>query len=341
MTHPADCRLFGRAFDIACDRNKVAICLLWLALGVLGLELLVYASTGLHLWQTSEVYAAAVALWQQRPWACLGLASCAAAWFYVWGCYLLGAVYRMCAVELASGEIAGARRALAYSGKRYGSLLWSKATLLIVLAFLAGAMALVGRLLGLALLHLPTPVAAPLVVLLWLLALAVGLLASLLALAWLCSSSFMFAAVAMDGTDHYDAVSRSIMYFYHSLPRFAARQSLALVYGAVVFALFAGFAIAAWQLAYLVAGCGAAPACLPTLWHPFVCLTTTGVGTPANVLLGWLPILYWGTIVSFAVSLYITLQTIVYALQRHAVDAIPIAVIADANTTSHCEKENI
>jgi len=138
--------------------------------------------------------------------------------------------------------------------------------------------------------------------------------------------NLMLAAVSVDGSESFDAISRAFSYVYARPWRYILYHLIAVLYGTAC-VIFVGFLVkVAISTAVVTAwiGAGSVPGGFgdivaqlfehgsnPTGWVDGICGVLISI--PVLLVVG----MFWG----FVVSLFITLKTIIYYLLRKSVDA--------------------
>jgi len=253
-------------------------------------------------------------------------------WVAVWSVFGT-AICRSAAVEFAREQSTHTWGALRFGVTRAPAVLGG-----LLLPFVA--VVLLGGWLGLGGLVSALPFAGPVVLaVVWGLQLVVGVLLMVVLLGLACGWPLMFATVAVEGTDAFDALSRSYNYLYERPLRQLAQVAATLVLGS--FATFSVLLMAQWvvQLTLWGTSWGASREVLddfarqipPLLraesvaWDPTGGergAGETGVGwgvIPAWIVTGWFRLL--ATLVAgFVHSLFFSSQTVMYFLLRQSVD---------------------
>jgi hypothetical protein len=150
----------------------------------------------------------------------------------IWG-VIGGAITRIAAVQIARQEKIGAREALTFTLKRYLSLISAPIFPLIFIAVVVVAMILFGVLLMIPILG------EFLGGLLWPLMILAGLGIAVL-LVGLVGWPMMAATISTEGTDSWEAVSRSYSYVFGKPWHYVFYSAIALLYGALLI-FFVGF----------------------------------------------------------------------------------------------------
>lgn len=241
-----------------------------------------------------------------------------------------GALCRIAALQFAQGEKPGLTEALRFSGRRFTSFFTAPLTPLIIIAF----MGLFVFLLGLA---GNIPKAGELIVGIGLpAALAGGALVAVLIIGAVAGLGLMFPAVAYDGSDCFDSISRSFSYVYAQPARMAFYSVIAAVYGAVCYVVVRFFAflmlwVTHWFLRLGIWTDSSTEGVnkLTAIWPKPKLMDL--LGSSEIVPVGWAEL--WasrlvylfvlvviGLMVSFIISFYFSANTVIYSLMRNRVD---------------------
>jgi hypothetical protein len=161
----------------------------------------------------------------------------------IWS-YFGGAIARIAAFEIAKdGERIETRKALQFAKRKFWSFFWAPLICLIGLLFF-GFCNYVGGFIGHALDFFPGGGLGSIVVALLLpLALLSGFIMTLIGVGTLTGLPLFLPAVAAEGTDSFDAVSRGFSYVYSRPWHFLGYQGLSAVYGYVSIGFVILFAI--------------------------------------------------------------------------------------------------
>ena len=163
----------------------------------------------------------------------------------IWS-YFGGAIARIAAYEIAKdGERIETRKALQFARRKFWSFFW--APLICVIGFFFFALCnyaggMVGSLLDLA------SIGAPLVALLLPLALLSGFIMTLICVGTVTGLPLFAPAVAAEGTDSFDAVSRGFSYVYSRPWHYIWYQLVSSVYGYICIGFVILFAISMCHL---------------------------------------------------------------------------------------------
>jgi hypothetical protein len=241
-----------------------------------------------------------------------------------------GAVCRIAALQFARGEKPGLTEALRFSTKRFVNFFTTPLAPVGIIIFIG----LFVFLLGLA---GNIPRAGELIVGIGMpLALFAGVLVTVIVIGAVAGLNLMFPAVAYDGSDCFDAISRSFSYVYARPWRMVAYTAIAAVYGSFCYVFVRLFAflllwITRWLLQLgLWADNGSKEINkLAAIWPKPELRYLVRFSPPAQanwtewaaaflVYLSLLVIV--GLAVSFIISFYFSANTIIYSLMRNKVD---------------------
>jgi hypothetical protein len=246
-------------------------------------------------------------------------------------CVFGGAICRCAALEFARDEKPGLTEAFRFSGQKASSLL-AAPFVPIAIILLLGSMVFFLGLAG----NLPGGVGDLITGLGLTSALLIGLLLVFLLTGTIAGAGLMLPAVAYEGSDGLDAISRSFMYVFNRPWKMLLYTLTATVWGTIsyLFARFFAFLvlIVTYFLLYLGYSCRADGAeKLAGLWPRPEFLNLVGID--AEVSMNWsqsissflihLAVLFVvGLIVAFVTSFYFSASTIIYALMRESVDGV-------------------
>ena len=261
------------------------------------------------------------------------------AWFLLVWSLFGGAIARIAAVHVARDEKISVRQALRFSISKVLSFLFAPLIPLLIILFIAAVVAATGWVL----LHIP--VAGPIIMgLVFFLALLAGFIMTLVALGTLGGFNLMFPTVAVEGSDSFDAISRSFSYVFARPWKMLFYTVVAIAYGALTYLFVRLFIYVLLLMTHFSVGwwLGGQPS---RYWHG----PLPGSGEPPAVLwpapdwdnltynvdyahLKWSEkiaageISFWvyltiGLLGAFAISFYFSANTIIYYLMRREVDA--------------------
>ena len=242
-----------------------------------------------------------------------------------------GAICRIAAVHVARDEKLSIRAALVFSVEKFLSFMCAP---LIPLGLLAaiGLVTAVASLVG------AIPGVGPVVMgLAFILALIAGLAMAGLLVGLVGGFNLMYPTVAVEGSDSFDAISRSFSYLYARPWRLAVYTVVSLVYGSACYLFVRLFIYLVLSLTHTFVGLGVfthadsgAPL-LSALWpSPSTAGRLTysvdglGLSFPQEVGAGliWFWVhLFIALLGAFVVSFYFSSNTIIYYLLRREVDA--------------------
>jgi hypothetical protein len=243
-----------------------------------------------------------------------------------------GAIARIAAIHVARDEKISISQALRFSTTKFPSFVFAPIIpLLIVL--IVGLVVTVGGLIG------NIPGIGPVIVgLFFFLALAAGFVMTLVLLGTGGGFNLMYPTIAVEGSDSFDAISRSFSYVYARPWRMLFYTLVAIVYGAICYLFVRLFLAIMLTLTHHFVGAGMfkdiagnVPIDLwNTMWP-----TPTASRLPYNIdtlslsgpqSLGAFLVALWvylaiGLLGAFAISFYFSANTIIYYLMRREVDA--------------------
>jgi hypothetical protein len=258
-------------------------------------------------------------------------------YFILFGIYSLvlwaifgGAISRIAAVHVARDQKMSIRSALRFSISKFLSFLFAPIIpLLIILAL--GVIVTIGSVLG------NIPFFGPIIVgALFFLALAAGFVMTLVLLGLLGGFNLMYPTIAVEGSDSFDAISRSFSYLYALPWRLAFYTVVAVIYGALAYLFVRLFIFLMLAMAHKFVGMGMfvhANSTAP-LWAAMWPSPATAARLSYDVdfltlspgqSLGAFLISFWVYLVitilgAFAISFYFSANTIIYYLMRQEAD---------------------
>jgi hypothetical protein len=246
-------------------------------------------------------------------------------------CIAGGAICRLAALQFARGEKPGLTEAMHYGFKRFIALFTAQLIPIAIIAFIGVLIFILGLITNI-------PWTGELIMAVSLpLALLGGALIALVAIGLLAGFNLMPPAIAYDGSDAFDAISRSFSYIYAKPWAFGFYSVLAAVYGAVcyMFVRFFAFLILFSSHKFLQLGVFTQAGSesgnkLNALWPEpdFMNLLTNPSRLTPNTwsqsvgaFLIYLCVLFIvGLVISFIISFYFSANTIIYSLLRKRVD---------------------
>ncbi len=256
--------------------------------------------------------------------------------FWIWALLVWsvfgGAIARIAAVHVARDEKLSVRHALRFSTGKVLSFIFAPIIPLLIILAIGLALAIGG-------LQLYIPYVGPIAVgILYFIGIAAGFVMSLVLIGTIGGITLMYPTIAVEGSDSFDAISRSFSYIYARPWRVIWYGLVALVYGALTYLfvrLFVFFLLGlshyfiAWFLTDYGQGRWQAMWPSPTLYpFPMGSLSYSvnfdalnwGEAIGAGVLSFWVYLVI-GLLGAYIISYYFSANTIVYYLLRRNVDA--------------------
>ncbi len=241
-----------------------------------------------------------------------------------------GAICRISALQVARGEKPGLTGALLYSTKRFTNFVTAPIAPITIIIFIGIFIFLLG-LLG------NIPRIGELIVGIGLpLALFAGVLITVVVIGTFAGFNLMFPAIAYDGSDCFDAISRSFSYIYAKPWRMLFYTSISAVYGSICYIFVRFFAflsllICHWflRLGLWVKNGSHEINKLEAIWpepefmrllDPSALAATNWTETTAAFLVYLFLLVFIGLVVSFIINFYFSANTIIYSLLRNKVD---------------------
>lgn len=251
-------------------------------------------------------------------------------WFLLIWSIFGGAICRIAAVDVTREEKMAVRQALRFSMGKILSFIFAPLLPLGTFIFLGAILALAGFIL------LHVRFLGPVVLgFFFFLALGIGIVMVLILLGLAGGFNLMYPTIAVEGSDSFDAISRSISYTYHRPWRLIGYFLVAVIYGAITY-LFARYVIwlvlalthyfVGWWLTgqagihwNLIWPLPSSESPLPYSWA-FDPTFNFGDKLGADLIAFWV-YLFIALLGAFAISFYFSASTIVYVLMRAKVDA--------------------
>ena len=239
-----------------------------------------------------------------------------------------GAICRIAALQFARGEKPGLTEALRFSGKRFLSFFTAPLTPVAIIIFIGVFVFLLG-LMG------NIPRVGELIMGIFMpLALIAGSLIAVVLIGAVAGFNLMFPAVVYDGSDCFDAISRSFSYVYSRPWRMGFYTAVAAVYGAICYMFVRFFAFLLLIVTYGLLDIGVfneagGASKLVRIWAKPEFFNL--LGQNAEVSMNWAEgitaylirlflLVVVGLVVSFIISFYFSANTIIYSLMRNKVD---------------------
>jgi hypothetical protein len=254
------------------------------------------------------------------------------AWFLLIWSIFGGAISRIAAVHVARDEKISVRQALRFSISKVLSFLFAPLIPLLIILVIGVIVAAVGVVLTY------FKVVGPIIMgAIFFLALLAGFIMTLVALGTIGGFNLMFPTVAVEGSDSFDAISRSFSYVFARPWRMLWYTLLALIYGGIAYLFVRFFIFMMLSLTHFFVGwwlgSGArqywdVPATSiwpPPTWDSLTYNVNYGnlkwsEDTAAGLISFWV-YLTIGLLGAFAISFYFSANTIIYYLMRREVDA--------------------
>jgi hypothetical protein len=255
-------------------------------------------------------------------------------WFLTIWAIFGGAIARIAAIHVARDEKLSVRAALGFSLGKFLSFV-SAPLIPLVIVLVVGMVPLIAGLLS------SIPGVGVIVYLvmtaLFVLILAAGFVMTLVLLGTFGGFNLMYPTIAVEGSDSFDAISRSFSYVYARPWRMLFYTIVAIIYGALCYLFVktfiwlmlslthyfvgAGFVADAPSLAPLWTTMWPGPQLSPTLSYDIDFLTLRVDQDIAAFFLAFWVYLVIATLGAFVISFYFSANTIIYFLLRNDVDA--------------------
>jgi hypothetical protein len=257
--------------------------------------------------------------------------------WYVWA-YFAGAICRIAAVEIARDERITLNEALAFAREKFRSVFYAPVAVVLVIALVAVIPLLIGLLAGVlpwGLGQLLAGTALPLV-------LFFGFLMAFLAVGLGCSCLLMVPTISVEGTDGFDAISRSMSYLYARPWRFLWCKLVAVVYGVPCIGFVAAFAGLMVLLGIGTARLGMGSAAFSEMndfWRLSGSLPSSFFGVIAAIVYATWMYLFIACVVGYAISYALTSHTIIYMILRRTEDATEMTEVFEEEEDWEDEQE--
>jgi hypothetical protein len=235
-----------------------------------------------------------------------------------------GAICRIAALQFAQGEKPGLGEALRFSRKKFLSFFSAPLAPVGIIIFIGVFIYLLG-------LAGNIPRAGELIIGIFIvLALLAGALIAIILIGTVAGFNLMFPAVAYDGSDCFDAISRSFSYVYSKPWRMGFYTAVAAVYGAICYIFVRFLAFLLLFVPYVVLRIGVFNNNrLARVWarpdfgnlHVWSTATSANWSESLAAFLIYLAVLVVvGLLASFLISFYFSANTVIYSLMRNRVD---------------------
>ena len=263
-------------------------------------------------------------------------------WFLLIWSLFGGAISRIAAVHVARDEKISVRQALRFSISKVLSFLFAPLIPLMIILVIGVVVSATGW----ALLHIPW--VGPIVMgLVFFLALLAGFIMTLVALGTIGGFNLMFPTVAVEGSDSFDAISRSFSYVFARPWRMLFYTAVAIAYGALTYLFVRMFLFVMLMLTHFFVGwwlgeggqpdrhwngpppgsMGQPPAVMwPAPQWEDLTYDVDYAHLKASERIAAGAISFWvymtiGLLGAYAISFYFSANTIIYYLMRREVDA--------------------
>lgn len=265
-----------------------------------------------------------------------------------------GAICRIASLLFARGEKPGLFQALRFSTKKFFSFFAAPLiplAIIIVVGILIFLLGLIANIpfIGELIMGISIP-----------LALVAGTLITIIAIGAIAGFNLMFPAVAYDGSDCFDAISRSMSYIYAKPWHMGFYSAAALIYGAICYIFVRFFAFLLLFITHLFLAIGVftdssgkeadklsaiwPESSFTTLVGPLSFTNTNFSESIAAFLVYICLLLIVGLVIAFVISFYFSANTIIYSLMRNRVDGTDLEEIytyyEDTDVLMEAEKQN-
>ncbi|HWE01458.1 MAG TPA: hypothetical protein VG326_03540 [Tepidisphaeraceae bacterium] len=250
-----------------------------------------------------------------------------ASWFLVVWAIFGGAIARIAAVHIARDEKISIRQALRFGAAKLLSFVFAP-LIPVTIIFVFGLMIAAGGLL------LYIPVLGPIAVgAFFILALVAGLIITLVAVGTVGGFNLMYPTIAVEGSDSFDAISRSLSYVFARPWRMLFYTIVSVVYGSLCFIFVRYFVYLMLAFTHFFVQAflaGKAGQYWPAIWpavsdqdltyHINYQALAWSEAIAATLIAMWV-YLVLSFLAAFVVSFYFSSNTLIYFLMRREVDA--------------------
>jgi hypothetical protein len=238
-----------------------------------------------------------------------------------------GAISRIAAVHVARDEKISLRQAISFSCGKILSFIFAPLIPIIIILVIGFVVAVGGLLFY-------VPWIGPVVfACLFIGGLLAGFVMTLVATGMIGGLNLMYPTVAVEGSDSFDAISRSFSYVFARPWRMLFYTAVALLYGAVCYAFAHWFIFVMLKLTHLFASWwlkGQPGLYFPQIWpspqvqslvfRPNFEVLKGTESVAASIIRLWIDLVI-ALLGAFVISFYFTASTIIYYLMRQEVDA--------------------
>ncbi len=258
-----------------------------------------------------------------------------------------GGLCRIAALQFAGNEKPGITEAMRFSAKRFTSFFTVPLTPVAIIIFIGLFIFLLGLICNI-------PRLGELITGIFMLpALIAGALITIVLIGTVAGFNLMFPAIVYDGSDCFDATSRSFSYIYSKPWRMGFYTAIAAVYGAICYTFVRFFVflllwVTRWFLQFGIWANNSSQTVnkLAAIWpepsfmvlRPPPPAALNWSESVATFLIYLVLLVVIGLLISFVISFYFSANTIIYALMRNRVDNTALQDIytpaAEAKTES-------
>jgi len=251
-------------------------------------------------------------------------------------CLAGGSIARISALQFAGSQKPGLTEAVRFGISKFGSLFAAPLLAMGIIVVAGLCISVVGLLANIWFIgELILAISMPL-------ALAAGVVISLFLIGTVAGFNLMWPAVAYDGSDYLDVISRSLSYIYRRPWSMALYTIVAAVYGAIcyMFVRLFTFLVLAATYAFLQLGIFVNNSNqvdkLTAIWSKPEFMNLFGSVEPAAAnwsqsaaafIINLSVLVVVGLLVAFVLSFYFSANTIIYALMRKKVNNTPLEEI--------------
>ncbi len=249
------------------------------------------------------------------------------AWFLLVWAVFGGAIARIAAVHFARDEKISVRQALRFSFSKVLSFIFAPIIPVLIILVIGVVVAAGGLLLYI-------PVIGPILVgALFVLALLGGAIMTLVVIATAGGINLMYPTIAVEGSDSFDAISRSFSYVFARPWKMLLYTLIALIYGSITFIFCRYFVYIMLAMTQFFVGWflhGQSARYWPQIWPPvsdadlsyhIIFPALAWSEKVAAVLIALWVYLVLGLLGGYVLSFYFSANTIIYYLMRREVDA--------------------
>lgn len=264
-----------------------------------------------------------VAAWKANPF----YFSFMFVWFLVVWAVFGGAISRIAALHVARDEVISPIRALKFSLRALPSFIAAPLIPLIMVLLFGAVVGLLG-------IFLYIPFAGPILTsILLVVSILIGALMMFLVVGAVAGSGLMYPTIAVEGSDAFDAVSRSLSHVFAAPWRLLFYTAVAVFYGTLSYlfvrvCLYVLLALVHFFTQVFVFGAGAerwqkmwpTPDISKLTYAPDWAAMGVGESIGAGITAFWVYLVI-GLLGAYVISFYFSANTIIYLLMRRKVDA--------------------